>query len=117
MHDVKTVRAAQRSTYKRLLKCGIRIWEYQPSMLHSKTMIADDWLAVIGSTNLDALSLNKLGEGSLVIACEDTARTLEADFLRDVEHCVEVKLGSSLARSGPYKRFSRRLTVWAGMDR
>jgi hypothetical protein len=54
VHDVPVVRASQRSTYERLLAAGVRIWEYQPSMMHSKTMLVDDWLCMVGSTNLDA---------------------------------------------------------------
>jgi len=116
VHDVRSVRASQRSTYKRLLKAGLKIWEYQPSMLHSKTILVDDWLSVIGSTNLDPLSLNKLGEGSLVISDPTVAAQLEQHFLIDVGRAKEMKLPWN-GFAGPYKRISRRLNVWAGMDR
>ncbi|MDQ3263083.1 MAG: phospholipase D-like domain-containing protein [Myxococcota bacterium] len=116
VHDVKSVRASQRSTYKRLLKAGLRIWEYQPSMLHSKTLLVDDWLAVIGSINLDPLSLNKLGEGSLVMSDPSVAAELEQSFHLDVSRSIEMKLPRA-GFAGPYKRISRRLNVWAGMDR
>lgn len=116
VHDVKVVRASQRSTYERLLRAGVRIWEYQPSMLHSKTVVVDDWLSVVGSTNLDALSLNKLGEGSLVIAGRGLATDLERSFLRDLEHSQEITLQHG-GRTSPWKRLARRITVWSGKDR
>jgi len=89
VHDVPPVRAAQRSTYERLLVGGVRIFEYQPSMMHSKTMLIDDRYVVIGSTNLDPLSTKWLEEASLV--AEDPAlnarlaTSLEQDFRRSLE--------------------------------
>ena len=41
VHDVPLIRASQRSLYKRLLEKGIRIFEYGPSMMHAKTLVAD----------------------------------------------------------------------------
>ncbi len=83
VHDVPIVRASQRSTYERLLEAGVRIWEYQASMMHAKTMLVDDWLSVVGSTNMDALSLNKLGEGSMVVADQELNRQLERGWEQD----------------------------------
>jgi cardiolipin synthase len=79
-------------------------------------MLVDDWLGVVRSTNLDPLSLNKLGEGSMVVSDPKLAGQLEQDFLQDCERAKEMHLPKD-GRSGLYKRFSRRLTVWAGMDR
>lgn len=50
--DVWFVREASRSLFRRLLKDGVEIYEYQPSVLHAKCMIIDDWAAV-GSYNLN----------------------------------------------------------------
>ncbi len=44
--DHKQVLREQRATYPKLLAGGVRIWEYQPSLLHSKTMLADDHLSI-----------------------------------------------------------------------
>jgi cardiolipin synthase A/B len=88
--DSKTSFGIQHTEYGSLLKHGIRIWEYQPSMLHSKTMLVDDRLVVVGSINLDPLSLNKLEEGSLVVSDETFARKLEAAFQTDCTHSREL---------------------------
>ncbi|HEX8436076.1 phospholipase D-like domain-containing protein, partial [Archangium sp.] len=61
-NDHTSITLAQRATYDTLRAAGVRIWEYQPSMMHAKTMVVDDALALVGSTNLDALSLEKLDE-------------------------------------------------------
>ncbi len=51
--DAKTVQWATRSFYTDLLESGVRIFEYQPSRLHAKTIIVDGTWSVIGSANLD----------------------------------------------------------------
>jgi cardiolipin synthase len=84
VHDVPPVRAGQRATYEKLLQAGVRIFEYQPSMMHSKTMVVDDRWVAIGSTNMDQLSFDRLEEGSLVAdapaIADQLVRTLRADF-------------------------------------
>jgi len=94
VHDWKFIRAAQRDTYKRLLKAGVRIFEYQPSMMHSKTALIDDRLSLIGSMNLDPFSLDRSEEGTLVIDDPKTAAEMEATFDRDVSHAKEITVDS-----------------------
>jgi cardiolipin synthase len=115
VHDVPLIRASQRSTYERLLRAGVRIWEYQPSMMHAKTMLVDDWLTVIGSTNLDPLSLNWLGEGSLVLEDRGVAAALERSWARDLERSREITLRDG-GRTGPWRRAARRLTLLIARD-
>lgn len=115
-HDVPIVRASSRSTYARLLEAGVRIWEYQPAMMHSKTMLVDDWLCLVGSTNLDALSLNKLGEGSLAFEDRDIARKLEECWERDLRHSREITFDTG-GRTNPWRRLARRTTQFLGHDR
>lgn len=116
IHDVPVIRASQRSTYERLLAAGARIYEYQPSMMHAKTILVDDWLAVVGSTNLDVLSLNKLGEGSLVLHDPEFVRKLERCWARDLRHSKEISLENG-GRTNPWRRFARRATQLVGRDR
>ncbi|MCP3141774.1 phospholipase D-like domain-containing protein [Pyxidicoccus xibeiensis] len=116
VHDVPIIRASQRSTYERLLAAGARIYEYQPSMMHAKTILVDDWLSVVGSTNLDVLSLNKLGEGSLVMNDAEFARKLERCWAKDLRHSKEITLQNG-GRTNPWRRFARRTTQLVGRDR
>ncbi|MBC7976582.1 MAG: Cardiolipin synthetase [Myxococcales bacterium] len=87
--DSKPALVAQQKVYRELLAGGIRIWEYTPSMIHGKTMLADDELAVIGSINLDPLSLNKLDEAALVIVDRTVAAALARQFESDLGHADE----------------------------
>jgi cardiolipin synthase len=94
VHDQPAMRDGQRSVYRRLLAAGVKIWEYQPSMMHSKTALVDDRLAVVGSMNLDPLSLNLLEEGSLAV--EDTQATAElaTAFERDLTQAKRIEDGA-----------------------
>lgn len=79
---------AQRD-YKALLERGVRVWEYQPGMMHAKTMVIDDDLVVIGSVNLDPLSLNELEEGALVAHDPAAAARLSRCFEEDAARSKE----------------------------
>ncbi|WP_242372163.1 MULTISPECIES: phospholipase D-like domain-containing protein [Anaeromyxobacter] len=90
-HDQPLVRAGQRRTYSRLLRGGVRIWEYGASMMHAKTLVADD-VAVIGSTNMDSQSLSFLWEASVVCDAPRIARRIAERFALDLERSREVRL-------------------------
>jgi cardiolipin synthase A/B len=92
VHDVKPVRAAQRETYGPLLEAGVRIYEYRPSMMHAKTILVDDHLVAVGSTNMDGLSFDRLEEGSLIVASRTLAEELEAHLRADLQLSDEITL-------------------------
>lgn len=89
-HDIPPVHAAQRASYERLLEGGVRIWEYELSMMHSKTILSDDTLSVIGSTNMDPLSLSDADEGSLVVDDAELGTQLATAFEKDLVHSHEI---------------------------
>ncbi|WP_242346583.1 phospholipase D-like domain-containing protein [Anaeromyxobacter terrae] len=90
-HDQPLVRAGQRRTYSRLLRGGVRIWEYGASMMHAKTLVADD-VAVIGSTNMDSQSLSFLWEASVVCDAPGIARRIAERYALDLERSSEIRL-------------------------
>jgi len=90
INDVALARAAQRSTYRPLLRHGVRIWEYQPTMMHAKTAVVDERRSLIGSTNLDPLSLNVLEEGSFVADDPGLNAALARTFQEDLGDSREV---------------------------
>ncbi|HZX63946.1 MAG TPA: phospholipase D-like domain-containing protein [Myxococcales bacterium] len=79
----------QQREYRNLLKSGTRVWEFQPTMMHAKTMVVDSSLVVIGSVNLDPLSLNKLEEAALVAEDPALASELAKLFEDDVARSKE----------------------------
>ncbi|MDB4967103.1 MAG: cls1 [Myxococcales bacterium] len=89
-NDVTASKLGQRNSYPPLLAAGIRIFEYQPSMMHAKTMIVDDRVSLIGSINLDVLSLRRLEEDSVIVDDPALVDALERDWVQDVAHCREV---------------------------
>ncbi len=88
--DSKAAFGSQQFDYGELTRHGVRVFEYQPTMMHAKTAVIDDEIAVVGSQNLDPLSLHKLEEGSLVIEDAEFNAGLAAAFLRDCELAEEV---------------------------
>jgi cardiolipin synthase A/B len=96
-HDVPLVHAGQRRTYDRLLRGGVRIWEYEASMMHAKTLVSDD-AAVIGSTNVDSQSLSFLWEASIVAEAPKVAARLAERYALDLTRSREIKLEAWRAR-------------------
>jgi cardiolipin synthase len=91
-NDQPAMTLLQRGGYEPLLAAGVRIWEFEPSMMHAKTMLVDDRLVLVGSINYDALSFNVLEEGSLVVEDAEAARELAATFERDCARAREVRM-------------------------
>ncbi len=90
VNDLRLVGAASRSYYPELLEVGVRIFEYGPPMLHAKTLVVDDVVAVVGTANADARSFRLNFE--VVVADYDPsgcARLIEV-FEKDLERAVEI---------------------------
>jgi cardiolipin synthase len=74
---------------EQLSRDGVKTYEYEPTMMHSKTMLIDDRIVAVGSSNLDALSLNKMDEGAVVVVDEKLAEEEAGRFLQDVALSLE----------------------------
>lgn len=79
-------RASQRR-YGALLRAGVRLHEYQPSMMHAKILIVDQIWSVVGSTNFDNRSFGLNYEVNLAVQGQTLARRLEVDFAADLTRC------------------------------
>jgi cardiolipin synthase len=88
--DVPLVRHAAHGYYEDLLCCGVRIFEYQAAILHAKTMVADDYLSVVGSSNLDFRSFVFNAECNLVILDRQIGATMSRIFVDDLEKSAEI---------------------------
>ena len=82
--DKRFVQLAGESSFERLLECGVKIWQFQPSMLHAKIMTVDGVLANIGSANLNARSTELDEEINLVAFDPELVRVLDAQFDEDL---------------------------------
>ena len=83
---------ANRAYYRECLEAGIRIYEWTGTFIHSKTIVSDDYLSVIGSANMDFRSLEINYEVNSFIYSKDIALANKAIFFRDMEKCREVTL-------------------------
>jgi cardiolipin synthase A/B len=91
-NDVFVIRWASHSYYERLLEAGIRIYEYQPTMIHQKLLVADGRWSLVGSVNMDVRSKELNQENCLGIFDEGFAAELERTFFTDLERAVEIDL-------------------------
>lgn len=84
--DREIVRKASLATFDDLLDGGVEVWEYQPTMMHAKTMVVDDRWSMIGSANFDNRSMELNDELVLVVdeagIAEEITRSFEADLQR-----------------------------------
>jgi len=90
INDQRQITFGQRRTYNNLLPSGVRIFEYQPTMMHAKIFIVDDHLAAVGSINLDELSLDNLEEDALLVDDPGFAGQMMADWRKDLEVSKEI---------------------------
>jgi cardiolipin synthase len=107
--DVPIVSGLSRSGYRPLLQAGVRVFEWNGSMLHAKTAVADDQWARVGSSNLNVSSW--LGNREIDVAIEDVnfAGQLAAQYERDLDNATEIVLAS--------RRYRRSEPVPAGDPR
>ncbi len=90
--DIPVVAGMSRAGYRPLLQAGIRVFEWNGSMLHAKTAVADGQWARVGSSNLNIASW--LGNREIDVAVEDTgfAGQLAAQYEQDLQQATEIVL-------------------------
>jgi cardiolipin synthase len=88
--DVRTVRLAGRAWYDTLLAAGVRVYEWQPSTLHSKTFVVDGIWSTIGSMTFDNRSLVLTDESNLMVLDRTVGEQMNAIFFDDLSHSTEI---------------------------
>ncbi len=89
--DIPLVRHAGHGYFEQLLASGVRIFEYQPAILHAKTLVADDYVTVVGSSNLDFRSFHFNAECNVLMLDEDTAQGMTHAFEEDLGQSFEIR--------------------------
>jgi cardiolipin synthase len=87
--DVLLSQLAAQSLYRRLLRAGIEIYEYQPQILHAKLIVIDD-IVYAGSANLDHRSLNINYELMIRFKGRDMAQRARQVFERNLQHSKQI---------------------------
>ncbi len=90
--DIKAVRYASRYDYQEFLEAGIKIYEFQPTMLHSKVMVVDNMWSSIGSINFSSRSMKANAEGNVAIYDRDFAQQVKAVIEADIARSDQIVL-------------------------
>jgi len=88
--DLPLVRPLSRAGYRSLLESGVRVFEWNGSMLHSKTAVADERWARVGSSNLNVASWLANYELDAIVEDADFARSMARQYLEDLTNATEV---------------------------
>lgn len=92
-NDVPMAKCIGEALYKKLLKAGVRIYEWQGEMMHAKQFIVDDYLMAVGSANMDNISFFLNLEVEALVYDGEIAAYARDYFLREIEtDCHEVTL-------------------------
>ncbi|MBA9002294.1 phospholipase D-like domain-containing protein [Thermomonospora cellulosilytica] len=97
--DKRVSLLAGRQHYDRLLADGVRIWEYQPTMMHAKILTMDGIVSLVGSTNFNRRSLDHDEEIMLAVIDRDLTATLDAHFEEDLKVSARIAPGRWRDRS------------------
>ena len=103
--DKKLVFEMTKSFYDRLMKAGVKIYEYKPGFIHAKSYIADDAYAMIGTINLDYRSLVHHFENGVWMYKCDAIEALKADIDDTLAKSIEVM--PDMLKTGLFTRFVR----------
>lgn len=90
--DAAVVRYASRAYYRGLLEAGVRIFEYQPTLMHTKAVTVDGTWALVGSPNFDSRSFELNYENALVLYDSNVVHALDATFAHDLTRSREITL-------------------------
>ena len=89
--DSRLVTPAARSYFDKMLKAGVRIYEFGPRMLHTKALLVDDDVAIIGTSNFDTRSFSLNFEIVLMFCDAGVAKKLATGLTADLDAAKEVK--------------------------
>lgn len=89
--DKKLVFMMTRSSYERLIACGVKIYEYKPGFVHAKTYLSDDQYAIVGTINLDYRSLVHHFENGVWIYKHEVIKQIKSDFLQTQEKSIAIE--------------------------
>ncbi|MFF5565259.1 phosphatidylserine/phosphatidylglycerophosphate/cardiolipin synthase family protein [Streptomyces sp. NPDC012623] len=108
--DKRVCQLAGQNHYEELLACGVRIFHYRPTMLHTKVITVDGVAALVGSTNFNRRSLDHDEEVMLAVLDEAFTTTLDRHYTEDLAVSEEIKEGRWKRRS-PLQRAGEAVVV------
>ena len=91
-NDQPLTKSAGRTAYGKMLEGGVKIFEYQPTMIHEKSMVIDGQFSMFGSSNFDARSSEINEEIDVVVYDQNFGREMESVFEKDLTQSREYTL-------------------------
>lgn len=112
--DLPLLQPLTRAGYRSLIEAGVRIFEWNGAMIHSKTAVADGRWARVGSSNLNVQSWLENWELDVAIEDEEFGREMEQMYLEDLENSTEIVLTADRVRAAvPSARPRGRRRRWS----
>jgi cardiolipin synthase A/B len=102
--DTKVALKGMHSYFSEIMEAGVKVYVYQSGFLHSKTVVSDDIVSTVGSTNLDYRSFELDFEVNAFIYDKSFAKQMKSVFLKDQENCKQIVL-EEWAKRPKYKRW------------
>jgi cardiolipin synthase len=109
--DKRVAQLASEATYTELVSAGIRIWNFQPSMLHTKILVVDGAAALVGSSNVNRRSLDHDEEVAMVVIDEAVVGLLDQQFTEDLQRSRQIDLNRWQKRSPAQRTLETAVTV------
>jgi len=111
--DAKPVKYSSRDAYEHLMEQGIDIYEYQPTMMHTKVLVVDGVWSIFGSANFDNRSLELNDEMNVAVSDPVLAAQLLRDFEHDLEGAKKLDL-QEWRRRGPLEKIREHFWSYFG---
>ena len=111
--DSRLLQLATFSYVTRCLKAGIKVYTFEPGMLHAKSMTIDDDFTTAGSTNFDFRSFENNFEANLLIYDRDVNAGMREIFFSDLRHCTKLKYSEWKTRPLPQRALESLVRLFA----
>ena len=108
--DKRVSQLTSEGRYEQLVDCGVRVWTFQPSMMHMKVMTVDGQVAVVGSSNFNRRSLDHDEEVVLIALDRDLAGILDSHLDDDFSRSVQIDLTRWRNRSLPQRALEKAVS-------
>lgn len=106
-NDIIIMSAVARSGYRALLEAGVRIFEWNGSMMHAKSAVIDGFWSRVGSTNLNVSSFVGNAEIDVLVESADFGRQMQEMYLEDLTNATEIVL-TEKRKARPLTRMPKR---------
>ncbi len=111
--DSRLLQLATFSYVTRCLKSGIKVYTFEPGMLHAKAMTIDTDFTTAGSTNFDFRSFENNFEANLLIYDREVNMHMREIFFDDLQHCIRVKYSEWKKRPLPQRALESLVRLFA----